>query len=435
MKNHNKSFFFNKKILIYGLGKSGISAFNFLKKKNNTFVFDDNNHKQDKSVRLSWISLKKINKQSFDCFIISPGIDIKKCKLSKILLQNRKRIFTDLDIFYTFYKNNESIAITGTNGKSTTAQILYEILKQKRDVRIVGNIGKPILSEKKIFPKTFFVIEASSYQLEYSQFFKSRFSVILNISADHLERHGNLKNYINAKFNLLEKQSKDSTAFINKYDFNIQKKIRSKKYNIEIIEVNTKKKNNLMKKFNNDYFNSKGNIENLHFVLAISRKLKIKTHNIIKTLNRFKGLKYRQQTIYNDNKLEIINDSKSTSFASSESLLRNLKNVYWIVGGIPKKGDKFTLKKRECKSFKAFIFGKNYLNFFQKLRSKVNCKINKNIKSSLLEIIDDISKSHTSKKYTILFSPASASFDNFLNFEERGKFFNKLVKNLLNAKN
>ena len=105
-----------------------------------------------------------------------------------------------------------------------------------------------------------------------------------------------------------------------------------------------------MKKLNNDYFNSKGNIENLHFVLAISRKLKLKTHNIIKTLNRFKGLKYRQQTIYNDNKLEIINDSKSTSFASSESLLRNLKNVYWIIGGIPKKGDRFNLDKKFYKN-------------------------------------------------------------------------------------
>ena len=433
---NTKSFFFNKKILIYGLGKSGMSAFNFLQKKNDIFVFDDDKRqKKNKYIKFSWISLKKINKQNFDCFIISPGIDIKNCKLSKILLNNRDRIFTDLDIFYSLYKNNKSVAITGTNGKSTTAQILYEILaKQKKDVRIVGNIGNPILSEKKILSNTFFVIEASSYQLEYSQLFKSRFSVILNISADHLERHGNLKNYINAKFNLLEKQSKNSTAFINKYDLNTQKKIKFKKYNIQIVKVDTKKKDKLMKKLNNDYFSSKGNIENLNFALAISKKLKLKSKIILKTLQKFKGLKYRQQIIFDNNRLKIINDSKSTSFASSESLLRNLKNVYWIIGGIPKKGDRFNLKKSECKSLKAFIFGKNYLIFFKKLKSKVRCKINKDIESSLREIIYDISKNDISTKNTILFSPASASFDDFKNFEQRGEFFSKLVKNTLNAK-
>ena len=136
---NTKSFFFNKKILIYGLGKSGMSAFNFLQKKNDIFVFDDDKRqKKNKYIKFSWISLKKINKQNFDCFIISPGIDIKNCKLSKILLNNRDRIFTDLDIFYSLYKNNKSVAITGTNGKSTTAQILYEILaKQKKMLELL----------------------------------------------------------------------------------------------------------------------------------------------------------------------------------------------------------------------------------------------------------------------------------------------------------
>tara|TARA_B100000902_G_scaffold396871_1_gene459021 strand:+ start:1164 stop:2483 length:1320 start_codon:yes stop_codon:yes gene_type:complete len=433
----NKSFFFNKKILIYGLGKSGLSVFNFLKKQNHLLIFDDEDQKKNKFLASNKISLKNIDQEKFDCIILSPGIDIKKCKLSKILLNNSDKIFTDLDIFYSYYgKNNESIAITGTNGKSTTAQILYEILSsQKKDVRIVGNIGNPILSEKKISKNTFFVIETSSYQLEYSQLFRSKYSVILNISADHLERHGNLKNYINAKFKLLEQKKSNSIVFLNKYDFHTKKKIKSKKYNNRIINVDTKKNDILIKNINNEYFKSDGNKENLNFAIAISKQLRIKKKVILNSLKKFKGLKFRQQLIYEDKNLKVINDSKSTSFASTESSLKNLKNVYWILGGIPKKGDSFNMKKKECKNFKAFIFGKNYLIFLKELKSKINCKISKDIKTSLKSILDEISKKMIYEKITILFSPASASFDEFKNFEERGEYFNKLVNSLFNGKN
>ena len=145
------------------------------------------------------LSFAKILKSHFDFIIISPGIDFSKCRLSKYLEQNSSKVYTDLDVFCSFF-SNESITITGTNGKSTTAKLLYDVLRnQKKDARLVGNIGNPILSEKKITKKTFFVIEASSYQLEYSKIFKSKYSVILNITPDHIERHKSLKTYIEAK--------------------------------------------------------------------------------------------------------------------------------------------------------------------------------------------------------------------------------------------
>ena len=193
------------------------------------------------------------------------------------------------------------------------------------------------MSEKKISKGTLFVIEVSSYQLAYSQLFKSQYSVILNISADHLERHGNLKKYISAKFRLLENQKKDSIVFLNKNDLNIKKKIKSKKYDITKILVDTKNNKSLFKELDNEYFDSEGNKENLCFINAISKKLKLKKIKVIKILNNFKGLNYRQQIIYEDQNLKIINDSKSTSFASTESLLKNLENVYWILAESQKK--------------------------------------------------------------------------------------------------
>ncbi len=162
------NFFSNKKILIYGLGKSGLSTYKFLKNKNDIYLYDDYQSKiKDKNIREKIIDPRKITNIKFDRIILSPGIDINKCKLSKFLKKNVKLIYSDLDVFYNFYKN-DCITITGTNGKSTTCQLLYEILlKQKFDVKLVGNIGIPVLSIKNVKKKTLFIIEASSYQLEY----------------------------------------------------------------------------------------------------------------------------------------------------------------------------------------------------------------------------------------------------------------------------
>ena len=430
----NKNIFLGKKILIYGLGKSGVSSYKFLKNKADLYLFDDNEKKNIKlksNLRLN--TLKEISKINFDKIIISPGIDISKCKLSKTLKKNSSKIYTDLDIFYSFYKN-KSITVTGTNGKSTTAQILYEVLEdQKYDVRLIGNIGNPALSEKKITKHTIFVIEASSYQLEYSQIFSSKYAAILNIAPDHIERHKNLKNYITAKFKLLVSQPNNATAFINKNDPLITKKIDNNNLKQKIIKIDSKKSNKIYNQIKNEYFLSSGNKENLSFVLKILKIFKLNNKILLKTLNKFKGLKYRQQIIFKNKNLTIINDSKSTSFASSENLLKNLNYVYWILGGIPKKSDQFKLSKKHCKNFKAYIFSKHHKEFKKNLKDKLIVKNLKDLKDILNEIFLDIKKKKLEKNI-ILFSPAGASFDNFKNFEDRGLYFNKLIKKFINAK-
>ena len=430
----NRNIFLKKKILIYGLGKSGISSYKFLNNKARVYLFDDFSkkkfiHQQNQKIR----NIKEISKIKFDRIIISPGIDVLNCKLSKFLKKNDSKIYTDLDIFYSFYKNT-SITITGTNGKSTTSKILHEVLlDQNYDCRLIGNIGNPALSEKKITKNTIFVIEASSYQLDYSKLFTSKYSAILNISPDHIERHKSLKNYVNAKFKLLNYQSKESISFVKKDDLLINKKLKSKKYNPKIIKVDLKKANKVIKHLKNKYFVSAGNLENLSFVLKISETLNLNTKKLIKTLNRFKGLKYRQQIIYENKNLIIINDSKSTSFASSENLLKNLKNVYWILGGIPKKGDQLNLSKKNCKNFKTFIFGNYYKEFKKNIKNKITVKHSKYLKDILKEIFFDL-KDKKIKKSIIFFSPAGASFDSFKNFEDRGKYFNQSIKKFINAK-
>ena len=418
----NLNIFFNKKILIYGLGKSGISTFNFLKNKSDVFLYDDF-YKNSKKI----LSYNSVNNTNFDYIIISPGIDINKCRLSKYLKKNFKKIYSDLDVFYSVYKN-DCITITGTNGKSTTCQLLFEILKKQNcDVKLVGNIGNPILSAKKIRSKTIFVVEASSYQLEYSKIFKSKYAAILNISPDHIERHKTIERYVNAKFSILNKQSKKSFGFIKENDNFIKKKLRRERFNCKIIRVNSSKKNHIVNKIKNEYFSSEANKENLLFALKISEKLKLKKNLIIKSIEKFKGLKYRQQIIFKNSFLKIINDSKSTSFASSIAILKDNPNIYWLVGGINKKGDKFKLPKKYYKKIRCFIFGKKR-NFFNKqLKDKINCENFDNLNDAVKRVFNLIKKQKFINK-TIFFSPSAASFDNFKNFEDRGKYFNKLIK-------
>ena len=423
--------FLNKNILIYGLGKSGLSAFNFLKNKNNVYLYDDFKIINKSKIKKNLISYKNISTLKIDYIILSPGIDINKCKLSKFLKKNRNKIYSDLDVFYACYKNN-CITITGTNGKSTTCQLLYEVLNQKFDVKLVGNIGNPILSVKKVKKKTIFIIEASSYQLEYSRIFKSKYAVILNLSPDHIERHKTLNKYVKAKFKLLKNQLKEDKAFVKKDDFLIKKELKTNKFDCQIIKVNTKKMNTFLKSINNEYFFNETNIENLSFVLEISKKLKIRNNLLIKTVQKFNGLKYRQQIIFKKRNLIIVNDSKSTSFSSSVGLLKTYKNIFWLLGGIYKKGDKLNLSKEYFNNIKAFVYGKNKKFFNKNLNGKIVYK-NFNSLEDALKNIFTIIKKDKFKNQTILFSPSAASFDSFKNFEQRGFYFNKLIRKFLNG--
>ena len=185
---------------------------------------------------------------------------------------------------------------------------------------------------------------------------------------------------------------------------------------------------------------SRQNIERLKLSLNLPKTIynifaslpKRPSTQIKNTINRFKGLRYRQQIIFNKKNLTIINDSKSTSFSSSNSILKSNSNILWLLGGIHKKGDKLDLKKNDLDNVKAFIYGKDKKFFNKQLEKKVEFKNFDNLKNALKNIFKLIRKERF-KHNTILFSPCAASFDSFKNFEDRGYYFNRLVKRYLNG--
>ena len=425
--NLSSSNFYNKKIFIYGLARTGISTLNFLKNKGNKLVCWDDKPEIRKKISKNFLlkSTRQLNQNLFDFIVISPGINKNKCSIKNFLNKNNSKIITDLDIFYSFNYLNKIISITGTNGKSTTCKLLYEIFRAGGyKVQLGGNIGRPLLGLKKLKKKSIFILELSSYQLDYTKYFRSNHAAILNISFDHLERHQNIQNYINAKAKIFKFQKETDIAYLskkNKYFSKIKKNFKSK---IKIIKLKNIYK--FKKKITNDYLLTLANLENLAFVLNITKKFKLNKKIIFRVINKFKGLPHRQEKIYSGKKIICINDSKATSFDACLQSLSNYDQIYWIVGGLPKHQDHFYLKNVKKKIVKAYIIGKNISFFKNQIRKTIPFSVSNNMQNAVNNIYKDFQSSKNFRK-TILLSPAAASYDQFNNFENRGDHFKNLV--------
>ena len=407
---------------IYGLGLSGNSAFKFLKKKNinQIYTWDDKKNKKN-------INLFKRRLDEVDYIIISPGINVQKTKFKANLLRNKKKIITDLDLFYMQKIPTKSIVITGTNGKSTACKLIQHIFKtNKLDAQLGGNIGKPIL-DLKINQKSIVIIEASSFQLSYTKFIKPTFAAILNIGSDHLDWHNTIANYKNSKFKIFSKQDGKDVALLNNKKF-IQL-FEKKNYlsKLKIVKINTLSKT-IKKKITNSFLISEPNLENLVFAYEIAKLFRIKEKIFLKGVNSFKGLPHRHEIFLKKNKITFINDSKATSFSSTKYALKNNKNILWIFGGLPKIRDNFNLKGVSSNIIKSFIIGKKTDYFKNQIAKKIRYKISFNLKRAIKDVFKQLLLTKDNKT-TVLFSPASASYDQFNNFAERGNQFKKITKN------
>ena len=420
----------HKNFAIYGLGVTGRSVINYFNKHGfkNYVGWDDDNQafkkflgSKYKGMRSDFLELINF----VDYIVVSPGVNINKAKLKKILLKNKHKIITDLDLFYLLNPDLKSIVVTGTNGKSTTCKIIEHTLRKNYfNVSLGGNIGSPILSlNLKKNPLT--VIEASSFQLAYSKFIKPDYALILNITKDHLDWHGSMSSYIQSKLKIFSHQKKNNFAFVGSQD--LLKKFRKNNYSSKVKLITSREYKKIKNKIKNNYLNSEVNEENMSFVYALSKALNIKEKSFIKSLKSFKGLAHRHEIFYKKNNKTFVNDSKATSFEASRFALKNNKNIFWIVGGLPKIGDRFQLEKVKKNIIKAYIIGKHTKHFKKFLEGKVDFQLSNTLNSAVISMFKDV-RHIKEKKITILLSPASASYDQFKNFEERGNKFKKLIK-------
>ncbi len=388
--------FQNKKILIFGYGKTGKSVQNyFIKNKIKYTIWDDNKK----------LNIKKIDKKyylkKYDYIILSPGVDIYHHQNKSFFKKHRKNIITDLDIFFLDKRKlGYIIGVTGTNGKSSFCNLLNNLIRKNNiRSRVIGNFGNPVLNEK-LSGNEYCILELSSYQLDYSKYIKLDSACILNISVDHLDRHETITKYKKAKLKIFNFLKSSGVGFYQKKSFPNLKKIK--------------------------------NIRNFSNINKLLIQKIINNKNILMSeINlRENKLPHRYEMFCKINNFNFINDSKSTNFDSTRYALKMTSNSILILGGLLKKGDNFFLKDFQNKIVKIYLFGNNIDELKKSLKKqKINYSYFLNLEDLLRYIlIKDFKKLLNKKKnFNILFSPGAASFDQYKNFEERGKIFKKYV--------
>ncbi len=428
-----------KNILVLGLGITGKSVYDFLYKKGfNVYITDDNiqNFEEIKDKYQIIYDISKIDFSSIDCIVVSPSIQTINNPHLIVLnaKQNNIPILTDLDILQYYYKA-KYIGITGTNGKSTTVSMLYNILTTNGlSVYLCGNIGNPMLNIDKDYD--YIIIELSSYQIENANKLNIDFSAILNISPSHLDHHGTFESYKNAKLRLLNSQY----CLINE---NLGQ-------NNDIFSTSQILENSISIVNNNIYYYSKNiaNIndfannnmvyytENLCVAIGLALKIGLSIEQIISGLKTYKPLAHRAEIVRKIGYILFINDSKATNIASVIKPISENKNIILIMGGKMLTNyddiDKFLELKNNIK--KIFLIGESK-DFLHKILTENNIdnKISNTLDIAVKEAYKhtiSLTKNNKSTDFIIMLCPMHPSIDQFKNFETRGDLFKNLVNSL-----
>ncbi|QJC38489.1 UDP-N-acetylmuramoyl-L-alanine--D-glutamate ligase [Enterobacteriaceae endosymbiont of Donacia fulgens] len=437
----------NKKILIIGLGLTGISCLNFLLKKNIIpSVMDTCNHPKFIKKIPSYIPchlgyLKKEWILNSQLIILSPGISI----FNNLLLEAKKKgieIIGDIELFAR-YNTTPVIAITGTNGKSTVTNMIGKIMKKNNfNISVGGNIGYPVL-DLLSFTRDFYILEISSFQLETIKKLNIYIAIILNISQDHMDRYPlGMEQYRDFKLRIYKYASiciynADNILCYPKYFDQKKKYITfgefSGKYTLYYaknniyLQINNKKILN----FNKTKLIGIHNYLNALAVLAVTDVLKISKKISLQEISNYLNMDHILQIIHIENGVTWINDSKSTNISSTKAALKYLykkKRIWLLLGGYDKNCELYLLKKylQKKNNINVYCFGisgKKILSFYPK------AKIVKTIYQGVKKIIKLVQFGDV-----VLLSPACSSIDQFKNFKHRGKEFIRLVKKFHNSK-
>ncbi|MCR4430054.1 MAG: UDP-N-acetylmuramoyl-L-alanine--D-glutamate ligase [Tepidanaerobacteraceae bacterium] len=444
-----------KNILIIGLARSGIAAAVELKKMGAKVTgsdikpreaLKDIEHLKSMGINLVCgghpLSLLK----DCDLVVVSPGVPSDL----PILEEARKRdilVISELELGYLFAKA-PIIAVTGTNGKTTTTTLIGEILKNDaRNISVAGNIGIPLIREiEENTMKDYLVVEVSSFQLENILHFKPKISVILNITEDHINRHKTFENYIEAKARILENQDEKDYAVLNYDDpivFSLAKRAKSRVVFFsrrQELEKGIYVKNNVIviKENGNMYpilkigeLGIKGfhNLENALAAISVAWIVRVNLNNLAETLKDFRGVEHRLEYVDTIDGVKYINDSKGTNPDAAQKAVEAMEEpIILIAGGYDKKND-FTsfVKSFNGKVRKLILIGATAETIEKTARE--NGFFNTQRAGSMQEAVELASKSaHPGD--VVLLSPACASWDMFENFEERGRIFKEAVHSL-----
>ena len=451
-------------VAVFGLGRTGISAAKALAAGGaRVHAWDDNEATREKA-EAAGVTLSDINKrdwQGFAALVLSPGVPYKfpaPHRVVRMAEMTGVPVVGDMELFARAVQTlpersrPKILAITGTNGKSTVTSLTGHILKEAgRDVRIGGNIGTGVLDLASLHANAVYVLELSSYQLDLVKSLHCDVAVLLNMSPDHLERHGGMDGYQAAKMRIFQNQLATDTAVIG-FDDVITQSIAigmGARGPAKVVQVSADYAlGNGISAVEGKLFDSrtgkaelvgdlkdalalvgKHNHQNAAAAYAACRAVGVEPKVIMDAILTFPGLPHRLEAIDTIDGVRFVNDSKATNAQAAEQALRAYERVYWIAGGQAKSDGIGALEPLFPRLAKAYLIGEAQDTFAASLKGRATTQKCGTLEKAVAAAFSDAKESGEPDP-VILLSPASASFDQFKDFEMRGDMFRSIVEGL-----
>ncbi len=425
--------FKHKNVLVYGISSSGEWVAKLLKQqKSNVFLYDDNPEVLDKKKIKNCYILNQLNENlidQFDFIVVSPSIE-KDNEFLQIANKLNKKIYSEVEFASQFCK--KLVAITGTNGKTTTVKIITSLLQSRYKAISCGNIGYPLSRAVLESKKSIKVVEISSFMLEHAETFSPRVATITNIEPDHLIRHKSMEEYSNLKKSIFKNLKQNDYAVVN-LDLNIKPtnntNILTYSYN-KTADVCVKNgciflHDQKIVALNELNLKGKHNIYNIMCAICFAYIFKVKPQKIRNVLINLQSEQFRIQNVGRINQINFINDSKSTNIASTIAGVETVKGaIILLLGGSNKNLDYKPMFSKLSKRVKMIVvYGEIANQLLIDNDNKFQIQKCKDLTEAFKCAVENANPNDT-----VLLSPATASYDQYSSYVERGKHFNSLVK-------
>ena len=453
----------DRPVAVFGLGASGMVAANALQAgAAKVDVWDDSADRREtaQATGLSAVDLYAADMENYDTLLVAPGVPLTHPTPHALVTKANDSgvsICGDIELFAQMraqLPGHQVVAITGTNGKSTTTALITHILNVAGGKAVAcGNIGTPILELDPLAEGGVYVIEMSSYQIDLTHTLKPDLAILLNVAPDHLDRHGDIENYAAVKRRLLEDQSADGLAIVGIDDVwgqaAIEQLKRAGRSNVVSVSVERSLEYGVYARDGlvfdarvsdtspvldlRDIVSLPGshNWQNAAVAYAAATALGLSTAQIQQAMEQFPGLAHRSEFIAEAEGLSFVNDSKATNVDAAVKALSSFDNIHWIAGGRSKDEPLVPIADYAGNIAKAYLIGEAQDDMAESLSAMgveaVKCDTLDNAFSQA------VANGKAEAMATILLSPACASFDQFANFEIRGEAFRALVKDHLLA--
>ena len=441
------------KVLVVGLAKTGLATARFLREKGARVSATEMRRPEEMkeaaremaemNLAVEWGGHRTETFMKQDLIVVSPGVDLA-IEPIQAALKRGVRLISEIELAYRFI-SVPILAVTGTNGKTTTTVLLGEMLKEEgRRVGVGGNVGKPlILLTDGHGEWDVLVVEISSFQLEAIETFRPRIAILLNVTEDHLDRYPGYRDYIAAKAKIFENQTPEDLAILNRDDpvvmnlaerVNSRKKFFSSKDRIDegaFADGGTIRLR--LNRAEEDYPLAKArlkgahNVENMMAALLAARLFGCSKRAVESTLSRFEGLEHRLEFVREIDGVRYFNDSKGTNVGSVVKSLESFSEpVILIAGGKDKQGDLYPLKELIRHRVRRLIL----IGEAKERMARELGPLTETVIARTLEEAVQLSHQMARRGEVVLLSPACSSFDMFKDYKERGKVFKEAVKRI-----